>query len=155
VLEIAQAISRSAVPIWELPMPIETNQTESGWSCVTNGEMSWISTRPSRSIAPPIMLTVTGLGWLLTARGVVPGVQWAWVLGLAALGSVIVFLEGPNKFSLVVGPSLIVAAILSILRQTGNLSVDTEVPLLTITFGSLWTLMHLLPLSRPSWFLPK
>ncbi|HET6327615.1 MAG TPA: hypothetical protein VFG04_23230 [Planctomycetaceae bacterium] len=96
-----------------------------------------------------------GIGWLLTAQGLIPGVQWAWVLGLAALGAVLLSFEGVNKFSFVVGPSLIVGAFLSILRQTGFVGVDTEVPLLTITVGVLWTLVHLVPLPRPSWILPE
>jgi hypothetical protein len=105
-------------------------------------------------IAAPILITAMGAGWLLTAQGIIPGVQWAWVLGLAALGAVVLFFEGVNKFSFVIGPSLVVGALLSILRQAGFLSVDTEVPVLTITIGVLWTLAYLLPLPRPSWFLP-
>ena len=108
--------------------------------------------RPSSKVVAPIMITAVGLGWLLTAHGVIPGVQWAWVLGLAALGGVVLFLEGANKFSFVVGPSLILAASLSILRQTGVIGVDTEVPLLTITVGGLWTSIYVLPLPHPSWF---
>ncbi len=106
-------------------------------------------------IAAPILITAVGVGWLLTAQGLLPGVQWACVLGLAALGAVLLSLEGVNKFSFVVGPSLIVGAFLSILRQTGFVGVDTEVPLLTITVGVLWTLVHLVPLPQPSWFLPE
>jgi hypothetical protein len=49
---------------------------------------------------------------------------------------------------------LILAGLLSILRQTGVLSVDTEVPLLTMTIGLLWTSAHLFPLKQPSWILP-
>jgi hypothetical protein len=111
--------------------------------------------RPRSRIAAPILVTAVGLGWLLTAQGIIPGVQWAWVLGLAALGAVVLFVEGANKFSFVVGPSLIVGALLSILRQAGILGVDTEVPLLTITVGGLWTLIYLVPLPHPSWFLPE
>jgi hypothetical protein len=108
----------------------------------------------SAKIAAPILITAVGVGWLLTAQGMIPGVQWAWVLGLAALGGLVLFLEGVNKFSFIAGPSLIVGSLLSILRQTGYVSVDTEVPLLTITVGILWTLTFLLPLRHPSWILP-
>lgn len=102
-------------------------------------------------IATPIMMVATGTGWLLTTQGVIPGVAWAWVLGLAALGGIILFVEGANKFSFVAGPSLIAASVLSVLRQTGYCSVDTEVPLLTILVGGLWTLTHVFPLPRPAW----
>jgi hypothetical protein len=114
------------------------------------------STQKARSlkVVAPILITAVGLGWLLTAQGVIPGVTWAWVLGLAALGAVTLYFEGLNKVSVVIGPSLILGASLSILRQTGYLSVDTEVPLLTITIGVLWTLASVLPLPKPSWILP-
>jgi hypothetical protein len=101
----------------------------------------------------PMLITAVGVGWLLTAQGLIPGVQWARVLGLAALGAVILSLEGANKFSFVVGPSLIVGGFLSILRQAGFVGVETEVPVLTITIGVLWTLANLLLLPQPSWFL--
>ena len=104
-------------------------------------------------IITPILLTAAGTGWLLTARDVIPGVQWAWVLGLAALGGLVLFIEGVNKFSFVVGPALIVGSLLSVLRQMGYCSVDTEVPLLTIVLGGLWTLTYALPLSLPNWVL--
>jgi hypothetical protein len=70
-------------------------------------------------IAAPILVTAVGVGWLLTVQGIIPGVQWAWVLGLAGLGAVVLVFEGVNKFSFVVGPALIVGALLSILRQSG------------------------------------
>ncbi len=109
----------------------------------------------TKRIITPIMLTAVGTGWLLTAHDVIPGVQWAWVLGLAALGGLVLFIEGVNKFSFVIGPALIVGSLLSVLRQTGYCSVDTEVPLITITVGGLWTLTHLLPLSLPKWVLAE
>ena len=109
----------------------------------------------TKRIITPIMLTAVGTGWLLTAHDVIPGVQWAWVLGLAALGGLVLFIEGVNKFSFVVGPALVVASLLSVLRQTGYCSVDTEVPLITITFGGLWTLTHVMPLSLPKWVLTE
>jgi hypothetical protein len=110
--------------------------------------------RSSFTIATPILVTAVGVGWLLTAQGIIAGVQWAWVIGLAALGAVMLCLKGLNKVSIVIGPSLILAGLLSILRQTGALSVDTEVPLLTMTIGLLWTSAHFLPLPQPSWILP-
>lgn len=109
----------------------------------------------TRRIITPIMLTAVGTGALLSAQNVVPVVDWAWVLGLAVLGGLVLFLEGVNKFSVVVGPALIVGAILSVLRQTGYCGVETEMPLLTITVGGLWTLTHIVPLPNPAWFLAR
>jgi hypothetical protein len=103
-------------------------------------------------IVAPILITAVGVGWLLTAHGVLPGVQWAWVLGLAVLGALVLFL-GIDKASIVVGPTLITASVLSMLRQSGWITVDTEIPVLTIVVGALWTAASLLPLAAPSWFL--
>jgi hypothetical protein len=141
-----------------LPNPIQSQRPPESKPPGTSSAGSKAPGAKSRSrsakIAAPILITAVGLGWLLTAQGMIPGVQWAWVLGLAALGAVVLFLEGVNKFSFVVGPSLIVGSLLSILRQTGYISVDTEVPLLTITIGIFWTLTFLLPLRQPSWIIP-
>jgi hypothetical protein len=106
-------------------------------------------------VGVPILITAVGVGWLLTAQGLIPGVQWAWVLGLATLGAVLLALEGANKFSFVVGPSLILGAFLSILRQAGFVGVDTEVPVLTISVGVLWTIANLLLLPKPSWIISE
>jgi hypothetical protein len=98
----------------------------------------------------PILITTVGTGWLLTARGVIPGVQWVWVLVLAVLGAFVLFV-GVDKVSIAVGPSLMAAAVLSMLRQTGWIAIDTEIPVLTIVVGSLWTAAYLLPVPLPSW----
>jgi hypothetical protein len=100
----------------------------------------------------PIFITTVGAGWLLTAQGVIPGVQWAWVLVLAVLGAFVLFV-GVDKVSVAVGPSLMAAAALSILRQTGWIAINTEVPLLTMIVGSLWTAAYLLPVPLPAWII--
>ena len=102
------------------------------------------------SILAPVLIMTVGIGWLLTTRGVIPGVQWVWVLVLAVLGAFILFL-GIDKVSIAVGPSLMTAALLSILRQTGWIAIDTEIPVLTIVVGALWTAAYLLPVPLPAW----
>lgn len=128
----------------------------------TASSVKLASTKPSSKkgsrpgkVGVPILITAVGVGWLLTALALIPGVQWAWVFGLAALGAVLLSLEGANKFSFVVGPSLILGAFLSILRQVGFVGVDTEVPVLTISVGVLWTVANLLLLPRPSWIISE
>ncbi len=105
----------------------------------------------SRFVAP-LLITTIGTGWLLTVHHVLPGVEWAWVLLLAMLGALVLFLS-VDKVSIVVGPSLIIGSGLSFLRQKGWISVDTEIPVLTIVVGALWTAAYLLPLTEPSWIL--
>jgi hypothetical protein len=100
----------------------------------------------------PILITTVGTGWLLTVRGVIPGVQWVWVLVLAVLGAFLLCVN-VNKVSVAVGPSLMAAAALSMLRQTRWIAINTEVPLLTMIVGSLWTAAYLLPVPLPAWII--
>jgi hypothetical protein len=100
----------------------------------------------------PVLITTVGTGWLLTVRGVIPGVQWIWVLVLAVLGAFLLCVK-VDKVSIAVGPSLMAAAALSMLRQTGWIAINTEVPLLTIIVGSLWTASYLLPVPLPAWII--
>jgi hypothetical protein len=130
--------------------------------CDTVSSVELSSTKPSSKkgsrtgkVGVPILITAVGVGWLLTAQGMMPGVQWAWVIGVATLGAVLLSFEGVNKFSFVVGPSLILGAFLSILRQAGFVGVDTEVPVLTISVGVLWTVANLLLLPTPSWIISE
>lgn len=107
--------------------------------------------RRMRFLAPTLVTTV-GSGWLLTTRGVIPGVQWVWVLVLAALGAFVLFV-GIDKVSIAVGPSLMAASVLSMLRQTGWIAIDTELPVLTMFVGALWTAAYLLPVPLPAWII--
>ena len=61
---------------------------------------------------------------------------------------------GVNRYSFVVGVFLIAASILSILRQTGQLDVNIEVPVLVIVLGGLMVIGHLLRLPMPKWMEP-
>jgi len=102
-------------------------------------------------IAAPVLITTLGTGQLLTVHGVIPGVEWAWVLLLAMVGGLLLVIDGFNKLSTVVGPTLIAAALLSFLRQTARISIASEIPSLLIVVGLFWTASHLLPLPLPAW----
>ncbi len=106
--------------------------------------------RKSAVVVPAIMVAV-GIGWLLTNHDVIPGVNWIWVLGLAVAGILTLAMGGLDKVTVVVGPFLIACTFLSILRQTGRISADTEVPTLLIVAGVLMLAAHLLPLPAPTW----
>ncbi|MCP3903527.1 MAG: hypothetical protein GY715_07805 [Planctomycetes bacterium] len=106
--------------------------------------------RKSSVVVPAIMIAV-GTGWLLTNHDVIPGVNWIWVLGLAIAGILTLAIGGLDKATVVVGPFLIICTVLSILRQTQRISVDTEVPALVIVAGALMLVAHMLPLPAPKW----
>ena len=97
----------------------------------------------------PILFIIIGIGWLLNVQGIIPTVDWVWTYTLAAIGILTIVVGGLNKLTAVVGFFLIVASSCSILRQTGKLSIEQEAPILTIVFGMLLLLVHILKLPTP------
>ncbi len=91
----------------------------------------------SKTLIFPLLLITIGLGWLLTTLGVAPGIDWVWTLSLAAMGLLAFFIAGCDKITIVVGPFFFIASVLSVLRQTGRLRVDVEIPVLVIVAGVL------------------
>jgi hypothetical protein len=110
-------------------------------------------TNVTKSIGAPLLIIAVGLGWLLTAHNIVPGVNWIWILGLGVTGMVILVGGGIDKVTVVIGPFLIAATIFSLLRQTGRISVDTEVPSLVIVFGALMLIARAFPIPLPHWLI--
>jgi hypothetical protein len=60
--------------------------------------------------------------------------------------------RGINKFSFVIGSFLLISSVCSVLRQTGRLRPDIEIPVLFIIFGVLILVSLLLPLPAPEIF---
>jgi hypothetical protein len=109
----------------------------------------------SNSRAPlviPILIIVVGVGWLLTAQGFGPGINWIWTLGLGVIG-VLTFVvsNGFDKVSVVIGPFFLLASMLSVLRQAGQLNLDIEVPILVISIGVLLLVAQLPAIPKPGW----
>jgi len=102
----------------------------------------------------PILIIVVGVGWLLTAQGFGPDINWVWTLGLGAIGILTFVVSGFDKFSAVIGPFFLLASLLSILRQTDRLSLDIEVPILVISIGALLLLAQLPLIPKPGWLVP-
>jgi hypothetical protein len=102
-----------------------------------------------------ILIITIGVGWLLTAQGFGPGVNWVWTLGLGVVGILTFILSGGvDKVSVVVGPFFLAGSVLSILRQTGNLGADLEVPILVILVGVLLLSAQLSAVPSPRWLVP-
>jgi hypothetical protein len=58
---------------------------------------------------------------------------------------------GFNKFTVVTGPFFIVTSILSVLRQTGRISFDVEIPILVILAGILLLIARHPAVAIPPW----
>lgn len=104
-----------------------------------------------KTLILPILLITLGTGWLLTTLGVAPGVDWIWTLGLAVAGILTFALCGLDKATVVAGPFLLIASCLSVLRQTDRLSVDHEIPILTIIAGFLLLIARHPSIPTPKW----
>lgn len=106
-----------------------------------------------KRLALPVLVMAIGVGWLLTNLNILPGVNWVWTGGLGVLGVATLAVCGIDRFTAVMGPFFIISSVASILRQTGRVSMDVEVPGLFIAFGALWMLSAMLPLPSPKWLI--
>lgn len=106
----------------------------------------------NKNLVVPILTIVVGVTWLLNVLGIMPGVDWIWTGGLAAAGILTVTVGGLNKVTVVTGPFLLVASVSSLLRQTGRLPMDREIPVLVIVLGVLMLVSQLSALPVPETF---
>lgn len=111
--------------------------------------MSNVASR--RTLVVPVLMIGLGVGWLLTSLGIAPQVDWAWSLGLAAVGLVTFALSGIDKMTIVVGPVFLAAAVLSVLRQAGHLALNVEIPILVVIAGLLMLVARSRSIRVPSW----
>ena len=105
---------------------------------------------PKRGIMLPMLVIALGAGWLLIELGVLPQVNWAWVFLLGGAGIAVLIAAPLDQITIIVGPFLIIASVMSILRQLGRLSAEVEVPALVIVVGVLMLSGRLLRLPEPS-----
>ena len=105
--------------------------------------------RLGKQYVVPAAVIVLGIGWLLNVQGVLPKVDWIWTCGLAAAGILILAVYGLDKLTGVLGPFLIVSSICALLRQTGRLSADKEIPILTIVLGVLLLIVNVFKVRTP------
>ncbi len=105
-----------------------------------------------KTLFVPVLLITVGAGWLLTTLGIAPGINWIWTLGLAILGILAFLISGIDKMTVVVGSLLIVASLLSVLRQTERLPIDHELPILVMVTGVLLLIARYQSIPVPAWF---
>ena len=98
------------------------------------------------------LIIAVGVGWLLSALGILPGVDWLWTGCLLVLGVTTFILSGGvDKVSLVFGSLFFLAGICSVLRQTGALSLEVELPVLLIALGVLKLVAQHSAVPTPRW----
>jgi len=89
-----------------------------------------------KDAAFPVILIVLGIAWLLNSLDWLPDVHWLWILGLAGAGVAILIVDGITKSSVVAGPLLILAALMSFLRQYHGLGWRFIIPVMLIGAGA-------------------
>lgn len=95
-----------------------------------------------RQFALPVMVIIVGIAWLLNVMGIIPPIDWLWTCSIAAIGILTLLLGGITKVTVVVGPFMMIASVSSVLRQTGRIDIDKEVPILVIILGILMFISH-------------
>jgi hypothetical protein len=95
------------------------------------------------AIATSLLIIGLGLAWLLNAMDFVPGVDWLLVALLGISGILLLTLVRLDRFNFVVGTSLILSSIFSVLWQTGKLSFNIGAPLLFMCVGLLMLFAYL------------
>jgi hypothetical protein len=108
-----------------------------------------------KTLLLPVLLIVVGTGWLLTTMGIAPQIDWIWTLGLATAGLLAFVIGGFDKTTFVAGTFFIAASFLSLLRQTGRVSIDIEVPILVILCGILLLIARHPVIPVPKWFVEE
>ena len=98
-----------------------------------------------------VLLITVGVGWLLATMGITPDINWVWSLGLLATGILTFILYGFNKATVIAGGFFLIAGVLSVLRQTGRIRVDVEIPVLVIACGVLLLVCQLRIIPAPTW----
>ncbi len=91
----------------------------------------------------PVILITLGAAWLLNSLDWLPGVHWLWISGLTGAGIAILLLDGITKSSIVAGPLLILAGILSFMRQYYDLPWRFIFPVMLMAAGVLMLVARL------------
>ena len=99
-----------------------------------------------------ISLIALGAGWLLNNLQITPDVNWVWTLALGIAGIAFVVTGGINKITVILGPFLVTASVLSYLRQSGELSAAYEMPGLTALLGVLLLVAYMRIVPPPPWY---
>ncbi len=110
-------------------------------------------THDKTTLILPVLLIAVGAGWLLTSFGIAPGIDWLWTLCLAAVGCLAFLVGGFDKVTFVVGVFFLVTSGLSVLRQTGQIQIEIELPILVILAGVLLLIARHSSIPIPKWIL--
>ncbi len=101
-----------------------------------------------RKVFLPILIIAVGTGWLLSAKNIMPGVDWALVLSMSSLG-LLILLSKLSPTSIVLGPILLLSAFLMVMLQSHQIDVDLFLPIIVISFGLLMLISRFIKINPP------
>ncbi len=105
---------------------------------------------PSRPLIVFGVLTIAFGGlWLLAQLQMLPDINWLWSGFLAVCGVLCFLAGGISRASVVMGLWFFAAAVTSVMRRTGSLTFEVEVPVLVIVLGCLLLLAAVMPPDKP------
>lgn len=104
-----------------------------------------------KTLIAPLLMISLGAGWLMTAMGFIPSIDWIWTVGIATVGVLCFAVDGFNKFTVVGGGFALATSLLSVARQTGSISLNIEVPVLVIIAGVLMLIARFEWIPMPKW----
>lgn len=96
-----------------------------------------------------IGLVAVGVGWLLDTLDPIPKIEWVWTIGLVAAGVLVLIFGGLNKATLVLGPALLCASVLTTLEQLEYVEENLRWPIMVCAVGVLLLLVFVLPIPIP------
>jgi hypothetical protein len=94
---------------------------------------------------------VVGFISLMSSLNYLPDINWVWVLLLLGMSGVSLTM-GLNKVSFVLAGTFLAASVGSVLRQTGRISLNVEVPVLIMIAGALILVAMVCKLRTPGMF---
>lgn len=105
------------------------------------------------SLAVAVILIAVGSCWLLSTLGGMPRISWLWTPGLGLTGGLIFGLIGLDEVTVVARAFFLLTSLLSVLRQTGRITFDVEVPILVNASGVLLMVARLSVIPKSKWLI--
>lgn len=107
-------------------------------------------------LAIPLLIIAMGAGWLMATWLMADDfptnrdyLHLCATLALGAVGILTMVVRGIDKGGVVLGMVFVLAGVLSGLRLTGHLSLDSEIPLLVLGIGAALAIMQVLAIQKP------
>lgn len=104
-----------------------------------------------KAVSVPLFIVSLGGAWLVDRLAITPTVTWVWIVCLGAPGILLLAFGRWHRINCVLGATLAIASVVSLLQETGRVSEDVVAPCLVIAFGALMLFVRLAQVPLPRW----